>query len=317
MQGIGLSVSICPRSKQPNGCQRNLLLYLKGFNMRKLIAAVVTSVCFIGITDLSNAQGVPNHAQGLKEWLVVVDLTETKKQAGVFSTKIGVDKPSKLAVLLPGSPSVVRPVVENGVMVSSKLTGNFLIRARRWLTDETIATLVIDCQSESSDECTSSYQASKERQQDVQKLINEVKKQVPSIKDVWLVGTSMGTVSSSFMPMHDSQAYAGAIHTATITEPYAKNSYRELGGFDYKKAPIPQFFIHHQNDPCTLTTYSSAKSISKKFNLPLVTVTGGSDFEGQPCKAFTEHGFRGKEKEVMKVIAEIINTGTASQLEVN
>ena len=64
----------------------------------------------------------------------------------------------------------------------------------------------------------SSYQASKERQQDVQKLINEVKKQVPSIKDVWLVGTSMGTVSSSFMPMHDSQAYAGAIHTATISE---------------------------------------------------------------------------------------------------
>lgn len=285
--------------------------------MRKVIVAIVTFGCVLGALNLSNAQGVPNHAQGLKELLVVVDITDTKKQAGVYSTKIGVDKPTKLAVLLPGNPSVVRPVVENGSMVSSKLTGNFLIRARRWLSDESIATLVVDCHSESSDECTSSYQASKERQQDVQKLINEVRKQVPSLNEVWLVGTSMGTVSSSFMPTYESDAYAGAIHTATITEPYAKHSYRELGGFDYKKAKIPQFFIHHKNDPCTLTTYSSAKSISQKFNLPLISVTGGSDFEGHPCKAFTEHGFKGKEKEVMKAIGEIINTGSTTQLEIN
>jgi predicted alpha/beta hydrolase family esterase len=285
--------------------------------MEKVIAAIVTLGFVLGAVNPSYAQGVPNHAQGLKELLVVVDLTDTKKQAGVYSTKAGVDKPTKLAVLLPGNPSVVRPVVENGSMVSSKLTGNFLIRARRWLSDESIATLVVDCHSESSDECTSSYQASKERQQDVQKLINEVRKQVPSINEVWLVGTSMGTVSSAFMPTYDSAAYAGAIHTATITEPYAKHSYRELGGFDYKKAKIPQFFIHHKNDPCTLTTYSSAKSISQKFNLPLITVTGGSDFEGHPCKALTEHGFKGKEKDVMKAIAEIINTGSPSQLEIN
>lgn len=285
--------------------------------MRKLIAPIITLVLVLGLTNPSHAQSIPDHAQGLKELLVVVNLTETKKQAGVFSTKIGVDKPSKLAVLLPGSPSVVRPVVENGVMVSSKLTGNFLIRARQWLPDETIATLVVDCQSESGNDCPGSYQASKERQQDVQKLINEVRKEFPSIKEVWLVGTSMGTISSSFMPTYDSEAYAGAIHTSTITEPYAKHSYRELGGFDYNKTKIPQFFIHHKNDPCPLTTYSSAKSISQKFNLPLISVTGGSDFEGFPCQAFTQHGFKGKEKEVMKVIAEIINTGSTSQLEIN
>ena len=285
--------------------------------MKKLPALLTPFVMAINVIAPLNAQTVPNHAQGLTEVLIVVDLNETKKQAGVFSTKTGVDQPTKLAVLLPGSPSVVRPVVENGSLVSSKLTGNFLIRARRWLANETIATLVVDCQSESSDECTSSYQASKERQQDVQKLINEVKKQSPSIKEIWLIGTSMGTVSSSFMPTYEPQAYAGAIHTATITEPYAKHSYRELGGFDYKKAKIPQFFIHHKNDPCSITTYSAAKSISQKFNLPLISVTGGSDFEGHPCKAFTEHGFRGKEKDVMKAISDIITTGSPGQLEIN
>jgi alpha/beta superfamily hydrolase len=285
--------------------------------MKKIFAFLAPFTLAIIMANPCHGQTVPNHAQGLKEILVVVDLNGTKKQSGVFSTKNGSDTPTKLAVLLPGSPSVVRPVVENGSMISSKLTGNFLIRARRWLADGTIATLVVDCQSESGDECSSGYQASKERQQDVQKLINEVKKRTPSIKEVWLVGTSMGTISSSFMPSHDSEAYAGAIHTATITEPYIKNSYRELGGFDYKTAKIPQFFIHHKNDPCPITTYSAAKSLSRKFNLPLISVTGGADFEGHPCKAFTEHGFKGKEKEVMKAIAEIINTGSPSQLDIN
>ena len=266
---------------------------------------------------LAGAQNIPAHAEGLKEELISVDLTGNKKQVGVYSTKIGVDKPTRLAVLLPGHPSVVRPVVEAGVMTNSKLTGNFLIRSRRFLADNNIATLIVDCQSESGDYCSSSYQASKQRQQDVDQLIAAVKAKNQSIAEVWLVGTSMGTISSSFMPVHNPTGYAGAIHTASITEPYAKNSYRELGDFNYKKASAPQFFVHHAADPCFLTTYTGAKSITDKYKLALVTVTGGSDFSGNACNAFTEHGFRGKEREVMTAIGGIIKTGTASQLDIN
>jgi hypothetical protein len=265
----------------------------------------------------ASAQHVPAHAQGLKEELISVDLADGKKQVGVYSNKLGSEKPIRLAVLLPGYPSVVRPVVDAGVMTSSKLNGNFLIRSRRFLVDENIASLIVDCQSESGDYCSSSYQASKQRQMDVDKLIAEVRTRHPSITEIWLVGTSMGTVSSSFMPVHNPTGYAGAIHTASITEPYAKNSYRELGGFDYKKVATSQFFVHHAADPCYLTTYTGAQSITDKYKLPLVTVTGGGDFQGNACNAFTEHGFRGKEKEVMTAIGEIIKTGSAKQLDIN
>ena len=265
----------------------------------------------------SFAQNVPAAAHGLNEELVFVDLSGSKKQVGVYSTKQGADKPTKLAVLLPGYPSVVRPVVEGGVMTGSKLNGNFLIRARRFLVDDSVASLLVDCQSESGDYCASSYQASKQRQEDVDKLIGEVKNRVPSITEVWLVGTSMGTISSSFMAVHNPTGYAGAIHTAAITEPYARGSYRELGGFDYKKSVIPQFFVHHIGDPCALTTYSGAKSITEKHGLPLIAVSGGAGFQGAACEAFTEHGFRGKEKEVMNAITAIINSGKANQLEIN
>ncbi len=273
-------------------------------------------IALLLLSNTSNAQPLPNASDGLYEELITVDLDKDAKQTGLFSIKSGSKNHSRLAVLIPGYPSVFRPAVENGVMISTKLSGNFLIRSRRHLADESIAILTIDCQSESGDVCSSGYQASKERQIHVQKLINEVKKRYPAIQEVWLVGTSMGTISSSFMPAYAPRAYAGAIHTAAITEPYARNSYRELINFDYKKSGAPQFFIHHKDDPCYLTTWSGAKSISDKYGVPLITVFGGSNFQGNPCNAFTEHGFRGKELEVMQTIREIILTGTSKNSEI-
>jgi hypothetical protein len=265
----------------------------------------------------ASAQDIAASAVNLNEELISIDLGDNKKQVGVYTTSSTSKTPTRLAVLLPGYPSVVRPVVENGAMTSSRLSGNFLIRSRHFLVDETIASLIVDCQSDIGDYCTSAYQASKQRQEDVDKLIAEVKRRTPSIAEVWLIGTSMGTISSSFMPIHNPSGYAGAIHTASITEPYARNSYRELGGFNYTKTGVPQYFVHHAADPCYLTTYSGAKSIADKYKVPLITVTGGSDFKGNACNAFTEHGFRGKEKDVMRNIGEIIKTGRADQLFIN
>ncbi len=286
-------------------------MHATNFSIRLFVLLIL-----VFVSTVAQAQ-VPVHAQGLKEELLVVDLGANLKQAGVLSVKIGTTGHTRLAVLLPGYPSVVRPVVENGIMVNSKLNGNFLIRARRQLADEAIATLIVDCHSNSGDYCSSTYQASQERQLHVQKLIDEAKKRIPSIQEVWLVGTSMGTISSSFMPVYAPTAYTGAIHTAAITEPLARNSYRELSGFDYRQSKVPQFFVHHKNDPCHLTTWLGAKSLSDKFGATLITVNGGSGFQGGACEAFTEHGFRGKEKEVMAAIAVIIKTGQPAALSID
>jgi alpha/beta superfamily hydrolase len=275
---------------------------------------ITLSVLNISLINPASAQSsaTPEHAQGLKEKLISVELSQGIQQYGVLSLTTNSAAPTRLAVLFPGYPSVVRPVVEGQSMTSSKLSGNFLIRSRRHLATEVIATLIVDCHSDSGDYCSSSYQASLKRHQDVLKLIQEVKKQYPSIQQIWAIGTSMGTVSSSFALTHEPNIYEGAIHTASITEPNARNSYRELSNFDYAKPN--HIFIHHQNDPCFLTTHSGAKSIAEKYKRPLITVIGGSGFSGDACKAFTEHGFRGKEKEVMTAIGKILMTGQLETL---
>ena len=248
----------------------------------------------------------------LTEQSVSVELSPGVRQEGVLSVRTGTPNPDVLAVLIPGYPSVLRPVVSDQRMTSSRLDGNFLVRSRGHLADERIALLLVDCRSDSGDTCSAKYQASPARQTDVMALIQTVRQQWPSIQKVWLVSTSMGSISSAFMALHGKGVYAGAIHTAAITEPYAMHSYRELGGFDYGQITGVQAFVHHQNDPCPMTTHAGAARLAQKFNLPLVTVHGGSGFQGHPCRAFTEHGFRGKEREVMQHIGAILKTGQAS-----
>lgn len=271
---------------------------------------------FLFLSYQTHANEIPSHAVGLKEVLVSTTTEDNKIQQGVLSLKINSNQPTYLAVLLPGYPSVVIPEMKNDIMYNAKLIGNFLIRSRSHLVDMEIASLIVDCKPHITNICQSSYQSSIERHQDVSKLIIEIKKRYSSIREVWLVGTSMGTISSSFMPTYDDNFYTGSIHTATITVA-GGGSFGELRNFDYKKTKIPQFFIHHKDDPCDKTTYAKVKDITDKFNLPLVTVFGGSDFKGNPCAAFSQHGFRGKEEEVMNTIKEIIKTKKLNKYEIN
>ncbi len=109
--------------------------------------------CFIKLLLLAivlqtypaSAQDAATQTAGLNEEIVSVDLSGDRKQVGVYTTSSSSKNPTRLAVLLPGYPSVVRPVVENGVMTNSRLSGNFLIRSRHFLVDETIASLIVDC----------------------------------------------------------------------------------------------------------------------------------------------------------------------------
>ena len=98
-----------------------------------------------------SAQDIAAQTIDLNEEIISVNLSGDKVQVGVYTTISTSKKPTRLAVLLPGYPSVVRPVVENGAMTNSRLSGNFLIRSRQFLVDEAIASLVVDCHSDSGD----------------------------------------------------------------------------------------------------------------------------------------------------------------------
>lgn len=73
-----------------------------------------------------------------------------------------------------------------------------------------------------------------------------------------------------------------------------------MASFDWSKAKVPQLFVHHKDDPCDLTRYSSL--VARKGDIPLITVEGVTNPRGDACHAFTAHGFVGREKVVMTAI---------------
>jgi len=266
------------------------------------------------LATISSADTLPKHATGIHENLVEVTLDEQRTQSGVLSIKNTTQNHRYLAVLIPGYPAVFRPKIEDGVLVHSKLKGNFLIRARRHLLNDKIMSLLVDCHSQSGPICELEYQASHQREKDINALIDRVIELNPSIEKVWLIGTSMGTMSSAFVPKHNTKRYSGVIHTATLTA--TKNHYPQLRGFNYRALSETQFFIHHIDDPCLLTKYSRIKNIAELNKIPLITVFGGRGFKGNACNAFTQHGFRGMEVKVMREIQNIIERGQPSTFEI-
>jgi len=54
--------------------------------------------------------------------------------------------------------------------------------------------------------------------------------------------------------------------------------------------------------------YTRARDISSKYGFPLITVTGATNPTGDPCQAFSHHGFRGREKETMAAILKWVKS---------
>ena len=148
---------------------------------------------------------------------------------------------------------------------------------------------------------------SKDRFEDVGKLLSRLRHELPSVKKVWVVGHSLGSLASASLARYGNDAFDGAIHVSTILG--GRASYRSLVGFDFSVARVPQLFIHHRNDPCPGTPFSAAESAAARYKIPLVAVSEASGVKGGACGLFSEHGFVGAEQILMQTISDAVDRG--------
>jgi len=122
---------------------------------------------------------------------------------------------------------------------------------------------------------------------------------------IWLIGTSMGTISATAAAIHDGgQNIAGIVLTSSIT------AYRIKGAVptqELSKIVVPVLVVHHEQDACKVCTPYEAKNIADGLkNSPIkktILISGGADPTGDPCEPMHYHGYIGKEKEVVDLIA--------------
>lgn len=262
---------------------------------------IETSIALLSLFLLApNARAqIVTASDGLTESLHTVRLSRGQDLNVLISKRTG-SNPGIAALLFPGYPGILK-LKEDAGSLTYALAGNFLMRARRLLNSENVFTVAVDCPVDQWNSCDDDYRSSSQHAEDIMDVVATVKNRYGA-QQVYVVGTSYGTQSSSFLARALGTRIDGAIHTATFTDPRdsRKAHGKPMASFDWSQAKVPQLFVHHRDDPCDLTRYSSV--VARKGNIPLIAVEGATNPRGDACNAFTAHGFVGREKVVMTAI---------------
>jgi hypothetical protein len=229
----------------------------------------------------------------------VVDIA-TRPRVTQRMVVLSPEKPKAAAILLPGGHGGLQ-VSADGSLGWGK--GNFLVRSRQLFVDQELMVVVLDAPSDRQKApYLSGFRGTREHVADLKAVIAWVRKQadVP----VWLVGTSRGTESAAYAAIsltgHDGPD--GLVLTSTILRDSKEFA---VPGLALDRLRIPVLVVHHVEDGCNHCPYADIPKLMEKLgNAPrkeLLPVKGGVS-RGDPCEAWSHHGFNGIESEVVKKI---------------
>ena len=207
--------------------------------------------------------------------------------------------------LFPGSPGAMNLRVEDG-RIQYGLGGNFLVRARRHFIEDGILTVVVDAPSDQQPNFFQGFRETPRYGEDVKGVVDAVSRKFGAL-DWTFIGTSEGSVSAAHAGRMLPADAKRVVLTSSVVSPSQRGRGVEVS--DIRQIKIPLLWVHHRDDPCKYTQYSRVRSYAEQTKTPLVTVTGASQRRGDPCQAYTEHGFVGMEIKTIKAILSWIRTG--------
>jgi pimeloyl-ACP methyl ester carboxylesterase len=186
-------------------------------------------------------------SEGLTESLHVVRLSRGGELNLVVSKRTGTN-PTVGVLLFPGYPGILK-IRSEGNAIKHELNGNFVVRARRFLNSDKAFSVLVDCPTDQWSTCDDRYRVSSQHAADIADVVAAVK--TLGAQQVYIVGTSYGTVSTSFLAKALDGKIDGAVHTATFTDPKSgRNAHGvPMRGFNWSQTKVPQLFVHHKDDP--------------------------------------------------------------------
>src|SRR5262249_21664135 len=187
-------------------------------------------------------------------------------------------------------------------------SGNFLVRSREMFVDQGFLTVVVDAPSDrqSSPYMAGGFRTSPQHVADVKAIIAWLRTQTKL--PVWLVGTSHGTQSVAYAATQLTGADGpdGIVLTSTVLN---DNKETPVTSMALNKIHVPVLVVHHTQDGCSKCPYSDVPALVARFTAPpkkqLIPISGGQT-RGDPCEAWSYHGFNGVESNVVGQIASWI-----------
>jgi hypothetical protein len=240
-------------------------------------------------------------------WLLLSFASAAAEDIVTLTTRAGVTqsyllsapeagKARAVAILFAGGPGKVE--LEREIARATLDRGNFLVRSRQLFARNGVAAAVVDAPSDQPQGMEDEFRLGTAHAEDIGRVAADLRARFPSLP-VFLVGTSRGTISAAAIGSRLGKAVDGVALTATLF--LATRRQPGLSGFDFSSIPSPLLFVHHVDDGCAYTPFSSAKRLAGRF--PLIAVAGGAPAKSQPCEALSPHGFLGKEAESVEAMA--------------
>lgn len=200
--------------------------------------------------------------------------------------------PKAVALLFTGGDAPLKFTGTFPNITWSPYGSSYVVRARMHFRDpDDAAVVLIDSASDMQERAQDQhFRQSAAHLSDVKQVVADIKTKFPGAK-IYLIGTSMGTVSAA----HNGKALGKEIDGVVLTSSIFEGNHT-LGYFDFSDYPVPLLFVHHIDDPCKWTPYWLVKKLSDKY--PVIEVRGGEPVRDNGCGPMGPHGFLGLEKEV-------------------
>ena len=184
-----------------------------------------------------------------------------------------------------------------------KRGGNFLVRSADRFARAGFLVAVLDVPSDSS--ALWNLRGSERHARDVAAVIALLRAEAPV--PVWLVGTSMGTLSAANGAIRLQEGGPdGIVLTSSVTELSAKSTESVLT-MDLDRIRTPMLVVNHRDDNCEASPPEEAERIIREAkNAPrreILSFSGGKPAGLDECGPFAPHGYWGIEAEVVAAIA--------------
>jgi pimeloyl-ACP methyl ester carboxylesterase len=185
---------------------------------------------------------------------------------------------------------------------------NFLVRTRQRFADRGFLVVVVDSPSDRGTLGLWRFRSTADHAEDVRMLIAAVRRIAPV--PVWLVGTSMGTVSAANAAARLRDGGPdGLVLTSSVTRP-PRDQLESLADVRLKDIRVPTLVVHHRDDACPSTPYQDAVALpgalAQAPRRELITMEGGEAPRSKPCEAFSAHGYLGIEDKAVAAVASWI-----------
>ena len=186
--------------------------------------------------------------------------------------------------------------------------GNFLVRTRGKFAGQGFLVAVPDAPSDRTSWGLTDFRTSAKHADDVGALIAFLRSEAPV--PVWLVGTSMGSVSAASVAAKlPPGSIDGIVLTSSVTA-WSKSQRESLNDVRLGDIRVPVFVVHHEADTCPASLARDAERIAPKLTASPRTAVrffkGGDTPRSGPCEPFAPHGYLGIEDSVVASIAAFI-----------